>query len=72
MKTSLILFAAATAVPFATLAGLSVIGAFTITTVVSIVAMLGLDYDNSRITGYDLEVAKVAVAKSAETHALAA
>lgn len=72
MKTSLILFATATAVPFLTLVGLSAIGAFTITTALSIVAMLGLDYDKSHSTGYEVKVARVPVAKAAETHALAA
>ncbi|GAB5561687.1 MAG: hypothetical protein SynsKO_33340 [Synoicihabitans sp.] len=72
MKTSLILFAVATAVPFFTLAGVSVLGAFAITTALSIVAMLSLDYDNSRTAGYELELAAVPVAKPAETHAFAA
>lgn len=72
MKTSLILFAAATAIPFFTLVGLSVIGAFTITTALSIVAMIGLDYDNSRSAVYELNVATVPSAKTTETHALAA
>ena len=52
MKTSLILFATAAAVPFFTLAGLSGIGAFSIMTALSIVAMLALDYDHSRFTPY--------------------
>lgn len=72
MKTSLILFAAATAVPFATFVGVSALGAFAITTALSVVAMLSLDYNNNRTAGYDLELAPVAIAKSAEAHALAA
>ena len=70
MKTSLILFATATAVPFFTLVGLSAIGA--ITTALSIVAMLGLDYDNSLSAAYEVKAAPVSVAKAAETNAFAA
>ncbi|MBT5903336.1 MAG: hypothetical protein HOH58_14630 [Opitutaceae bacterium] len=72
MKTSLILFAVATAVPFFTLVGASVLGAFAITTTLSVVAMLSLDYDNSRTAGYEAEFSAVPAAKVAETHALAA
>lgn len=72
MKTSLILFAVATAVPFFTLVGVSVLGAFAITTTLSVVAMLSLDYDNSSTAGYEVELAAVSVTKPAETHAFAA
>ena len=72
MKTSLILFATATAVPFFTLVGLSAIGAITITTALSTVAMLGLDYDNSLSAAYEVKAAPVSVAKAAETNAFAA
>lgn len=72
MKTSLILFTAATAVPFLTLAGLSVVGAFAITTVLGTVALLGFDYGHRRTAGYEVELAKVPAGKAAETHALAA
>lgn len=74
MKTSLLVFATATAVPFITLVGLSVLGAFSIMTALSVTAMISLDYDNSRDLGYAVKtVSATPAAKSvAETHPLAA
>ncbi len=77
MKTSLILFATAAAVPFFTFVGLSGVGAFSIMTALSIVAMLTLDYDNSHQVGYEAKVrvpaAATPVAKAvSESHPLAA
>lgn len=77
MKTSLIFFTAATTVPFLMLLGLSGVGAFSIMTALSIVAMIGLDYDHSHRLSYVVEMGvptrakRVAKAKS-ETHPLAA
>jgi hypothetical protein len=47
MKTSSLLFAIAAAVPFFSFVGLGFAEAFTITTALSIVAMIALDYDHS-------------------------
>ena len=64
MKTSHILFATASAVPFFTLVGLSGVGAFSIMTALSIVAMLSLDYDNSRRASYEVATRPSAAAGS--------
>ena len=76
MKTSLLIFAAATAVPFFTLLGLSGIGAFSVMTALSVVAMITLDYDNSRHLGYAVEtvtpVSALTGNQVAESHPFAA
>lgn len=67
MKTSYILFAIATIVPFFMLLGLSAVGAFSSMTVLSIVAMLNLDYASSNRLSY-----VKAFTKNAEVNPLAA
>lgn len=52
MKTSLILFATATAVPFFTLLGLSGLGALSIMTALGVATMIGLDYGKNCQLGY--------------------
>ena len=73
MKTSLILLATATAVPFFMLLGLSGIAAFSIMTALSIGSMIGLDYDNSRSLSYAAKkMAPVSAKVAGESHPLAA
>jgi len=57
MKTSLILFATAAAVPFLSLFGLSGMDTFSVVTAMGIAAALTLDYDNGRFADRKLALA---------------
>ncbi|MDB4384921.1 hypothetical protein N9023_00545 [Opitutaceae bacterium] len=73
MKTSLILFVVATAVPFLTLIGLGVVGALSIMTALGVAAMVGLDYHKSGQLEYVAKEATLVSAQSvSETHPFAA
>ena len=70
MKTSLILFAAATLTPSLILVGLGITAAFSIATIVGVSAMMVQDYRPK--LSYHHELANVSHAKRVETHPLAA
>ncbi len=69
MKTSLILFTAATLAPTLVLVGIGTTAAFSIASIVGVAAMIGQDYGPK--TSYRLETAKVRVART-EHHPFAA
>ena len=70
MKTSLILFAAATLAPTMILVGLGTTAAFSLATIVAVSAMMIQDY--SPKLSYRRDLAKVSHAKRVEVHPLAA
>lgn len=70
MKTSLILFAAATLAPILILVGLGATAAFSIASIIGVSAMIGQDYAPK--TSYRLEPAQVRVADRTERHPFAA
>ena len=70
MKTSLILFAAATLAPTLILVGLGTTAAFSLASIVGISAMMIQDYGPK--LSYHRELEKVSRAKRSERHPLAA
>lgn len=70
MKTSLILFAAATLTPSLILVGLGTTAAFSLASIVGVSAMMVQDYGPK--LSYRRELVKASHAKRLETHPLAA